>query len=566
MNFPLNKNPYSEAIVKMHSVNALLEQSVKKYWDYPALSNYKGYTLHYRDLARRIEKMHIIFEICGLQQGDKVAICSRNQVNWGVSFLATLTYGAVAVPLLHEFKASNLQHLINHSESRILFVGNAIWENLSGLDLSHVKAVISLEDFSLLYHDEPQILDVREHLNELFGKKYPKHFGPESVSYFRDTPEALALINYTSGTTGFSKGVMLSYRSLFSNLLFAHEVFPQISDGAKMVSMLPSAHMYGLMFEFLYEITTGCHVYFLSRLPTPKLIVDAFTTVKPNLIIAVPMIVEKIYKKQLQPFLNKKSIKLLLRIPVINQEIQKRILGELNKVFGGNCEEIIIGGAAFNKEAEPFFKRIGFPYTVGYGLTECGPIAAYASSKEHRLYSCGRPAPRMEVQIDSPQPETVAGEILLRGDNVMMGYYKNPAATEAVLDAQGWFHTGDMGVMDKDGFLFIKGRCKNMILGPSGQNIYPEEIESYLNNNLYVMESLVLEDSHGALTALVYPDYHQAGADGLSDAQLLAEMESIRQQVNEELPKYCNISTIRLHPEEFEKTPKRSIKRFLYHV
>lgn len=547
------------------SVNGLFEAGFKKFWNYPALTNYKGYTLYYRDVARRIEKIHIVFEQCGLNKGDKVAICARNQANWAVSFLAVLTYGAVAVPILHEFKPGSIHHLVNHSDSRILFVGDSIWDLLSESEMPNLKAIISLKEFALLYYDQDSILECRENLNEKFKEKYPKDFGPESVHFYQDSPDELALINYTSGTTGFSKGVMLSYRNLYANLLFAREVMPNICDGAKVVSILPSAHMYGLMFELLHEMTTGCHVHFLSRLPTPKIIAEAFAMVKPEVIIAVPMIIEKIYKKQLQPFLNKRSIRFLLRIPVIDNHIQRQILQELKKVFGGNFTQIIIGGAAFNKEAEVFFKRIGFPITVGYGLTECAPIVSYAFWKEHKLYSCGKVVARMEIKIDSPHPDTEPGEIYLRGENVMMGYYKNEEATRAVFTEDGWFRTGDMGILDKEGNLFIRGRCKNLILGPSGQNVYPEEIEGSINNMKYVVESLVVEEEDGSLVALVYPDYKQAADDGLSENDLEQAMEQMRESVNQDLPKYCHITKVKLYPEEFEKTPKRSIKRFLYH-
>ncbi len=545
------------------SLNQLLEKSFRENWDYPALSDYKGITLNYRDVARRIEKMHIVFEICGVKKGDKIALCSRNQANWGVVFLSALTYGAVAVPILHEFKPGNIHHIVNHSESVILFAGDVIWEQLNEAEMPNLEAVIMMNDFSILYAKDQKIRDTREHLNELFGKRYPKNFRPEHIKYHKDSPEELSMINYTSGTTGFSKGVMIPYRALISNVGFAKEVQPHLNNTSNVVAMLPTAHMYGMMFEFLFEMTVGAHVHFLTRIPSPKIIMDAFAEIKPDIVVSVPLIIEKIYKKKLQPILNKTSIKVLLRLPVIDQKIQKRIKNELVKTFGGRFYEVIIGGAAFNKEAEAFFRKIAFPFTVGYGMTECAPIITYAPWNNTRLHSCGKAAPRMEIRIDSDDPFNIPGEILCKGDNVMLGYYKNREATESVLDNEGWLKTGDMGVIDSEGYLYIRGRSKSMILGPSGQNVYPEEIESILNNLPYVVESLVIEDS-GVLTALIYPDFEQAENDGLSQSQLEVKMEEIRQMANDELPNYCKIQNVKIFPEEFEKTPKRSIKRFLY--
>lgn len=546
-----------------NSLNLLLEKSLKENWDYPALSDYKGITLNYRDVARRIEKLHIVYEICGVKKGDKIALCSRNQANWGVVFLSALTYGAVAVPILHEFKPGNIHHIVNHSESLILFAGDAMWEQLNEAEMPHLQAVILMNDFSVLYAKDQKIRDTRDHLNELFGKRYPKNFRPEHIKYHEDSPEELSMINYTSGTTGFSKGVMIPYRALRSNVDFAKLVQPHLNNTSNVVAMLPTAHMYGMMFEFLFEMTVGAHVHFLTRIPSPKIIMDAFAEIKPDIVVSVPLIIEKIYKKKLQPILNKTSIRVLLRLPVIDQKIQRKIKSELVKTFGGRFYEVIIGGAAFNKEAEAFFRKIGFPFTVGYGMTECAPIITYAPWNNTRLYSCGKAAPGMEIMIDSDDPQNVPGEILCKGANVMLGYYRNQEATEAVLQRDGWLRTGDMGVIDKEGYLYIRGRSKSMILGPSGQNIYPEEIESILNNMPYVVESLVIEDG-GSLTALVYPDFEQAETDGLSDAQLEKKMEELRALANEELPNYCKIQNIKIFPEEFEKTPKRSIKRFLY--
>jgi long-chain acyl-CoA synthetase len=545
------------------SVNQILENSFKVNWDYPALSDYKGITLNYRDVARRIEKLHIVFELCGVNKGDKVSICSKNQANWGVVFLATITYGAVAVPILHEFKPGNIHHIVTHSDSRIMFVGDVIWEQLSESEMLSLEAVIQISDFSILFARDPKVLEIREHLNELFGKKYPKNFRPEHLNYHKDSPEELCMINYTSGTTGFSKGVMIPYRAVKSNINFAKIVHPQLNNTSNVVSMLPTAHMYGMMFEFLFEMCVGAHVHFLTRVPSPKIIMEAFADIKPDIIIAVPLIIEKIYKKKLQPIINKTAIRVLLRLPVVDQKIQKKILAELVNTFGGKFKEVIVGGAAFNKEAEAFFRKIGFPFTVGYGMTECAPIITYAPWNATKLYSCGKAAPGMQVRIDSSDPENIAGEILCKGDNVMLGYYKNQPATDASFTNDGWMRTGDIGVIDNEGFLYIRGRSKSMILGPSGQNIYPEEIESSINNMPYVIESLVVED-YGILQALIYPDFEQAESDGLTNGELEKKMEENIASVNEELPNYCKIASTKIFPEEFEKTPKKSIKRFLY--
>jgi long-chain acyl-CoA synthetase len=540
----------------------LFEQSLKKNWDLPALSDYKSTTLHYKDVARRIAKLHILFEECGVKKGDKIAICGRNQANWGVVFLATISYGAIAVPILHEFKPDNIHHIVNHSEARILFTGDVVWESINERSMPTLEAIILTGDFSVVYSRKPSIYAARERLNELFGKKYPRNFRPEHIAYHHDEPEELAIINYTSGTTGFSKGVMLPYRSLSSNLLFAREVI-DLKAGDNVVSMLPMAHMYGLMFEFLFEIANGANVHLLTRVPTPKIIMDAFAEIKPTLVISVPLIVEKIYKKQLQPILNKTSIKMLLKLPVIDQQIKKKILTELTHVFGDNFFEVIIGGAAFNREAENFLKQIGFRYTVGYGMTECGPIVSYDDWNKTPLYSCGKTAPRLEIKIDSPDPENVPGEVLVKGDNVMLGYYRNEQATAEAFTPDGWLKTGDLAVMDKNGYIFIKGRSKSMILGPSGQNIYPEELEDVINNMPYVNESLVVYQN-GKLTALVYPDYDETTAAGIPDSDFPRLMEEMRTKVNEELPNYAQLAQVKICPEEFEKTPKRSIKRFLY--
>ncbi len=548
--------------MEFKSVNKILQNSIKENWDRPALSNYQGVTLSYRDVARRMAKLHIAFEQCGLAKGDKVAICSRNQANWGVCFMATLTYGAVAVPILHEFKADSIHYLVNHSEAKVLFVDEVIWEGLSPDAMPDLAVVVQISTFKFLYVQEDGFSSVREHLNESFGKKYPDSFGPENLDYYEDSPEELALINYTSGTSGFSKGVMLPYRALFSNMQFAAEdAEPQLKAGMNVVSMLPSAHMYGMMFEFLFEMSIGMHVHFLSRVPSPKIIMQAFSEIHPDIIIAVPLIIEKVYRNKVKPIIDRN--KLWMRLPVLDQVIAKRFNKELTAAFGGQFEEIILGGAAFNPEVEKFFHKIGFHYTVGYGMTECAPIIGYAHWDKVKVGSCGRPALNMQIKIDSPDPRNVPGEVLVKGANVFQGYFKNEEATKQSFTEDGWFRTGDMGVIDEDGYLFLRGRSKCMILGPSGQNIYPEELEAVINNYMYVIESLVVEDN-GGLTALIYPDYRQAGLDGMSRADLEGFMRSALPEINRQLPNYAQIKKIELMPEDFERTPKKSIKRYLY--
>lgn len=542
---------------------AFVEESIKKHWDLDALTDYKGATLQYKDVARKIEKLHILLAESGIKPGDKVAVCGRNSSHWGVAFLAIQTYGAVAVPILHEFKADNIHNIVNHSEARLLFVGDVVWESLNEAEMPLLEGIILMTDFTLLVCRSKQLEYAREHLNELFGKKFPRNFRREHVSYRRDNPEELAVINYTSGTTSFSKGVMLPYRSLWANTQFAFDVLT-LKPGDRIVSMLPMAHMYGLAFEFLYEVACGCHVFFLTRMPSPKIIFQAFADVKPHIVIAVPLIIEKIIKKNVLPKLETLKMKVLLKVPIINDKIKAAVREQMIQGFGGNFYEVIIGGAAFNQEVEKLLKSIDFPYTVGYGMTECGPIICYEDWKRFKPGSCGKAAPRMEVRIDSPDPQNIVGEILTRGDNVMLGYYKNPEATAQILDADGWLHTGDLGVMDEEGNVTIKGRSKNMLLGPSGQNIYPEEIEEKLNNLPFVAECIVIQQNDNKLVALIYPDFEDAYSQGMSDSDIEAAMEENRTTLNAELPAYSQISRIKIYPEEFEKTPKKSIKRFLY--
>ncbi|MDD5891770.1 MAG: AMP-binding protein [Bacteroidales bacterium] len=549
--------------MEFSSVNKLYEKAFKENWDRPAISNYQGVTLHYRDVARRIEKLHIVFEECGLQKGDKVALCSRNQANWAVAFLAAMTYGAVPVPLLHEFKSSNVHHLVNHSEAKILFVDDVVWEGLNESEMPDLAAIIQVNTFKLLLARDERITHAREHLNEMFGKKYPEAFTKDTLNYYEDSADELAVINYTSGTSGFSKGVMIPYRAIYSNIEFAKGVLPNLDCTKSVVSMLPSAHMYGLMFEVLYELSVGAHVHFLSRVPSPKIIMQALAEVKPYVVIAVPLVIEKIYKSKVKPVLEKEGIRFLMKLPVLNQVVMNKIRTELVNAFGGQFEEVIIGGAAFNKEVEAFFKKINFPFTVGYGMTECAPIITYDDWKDEKLYSCGKVAPNLEIKVDSSDPRNIPGEVLVKGENVFLGYYKNQEATESALTHDGWFHTGDMGIIDEDGSLFLKGRSKCMILGPSGQNIYPEEIETVINSRPYVVESLVVEDN-GGLTALVYPDFALGAKDGMSQDALIKYFEDSLGDLNKELPNYARIKKIEVMSEDFERTPKKSIKRYLY--
>ncbi|MCI7514164.1 MAG: AMP-binding protein [Bacteroidales bacterium] len=549
--------------MEFSSVNKLYEKAFKENWDRPAISNYQGVTLHYRDVARRIEKLHIVFEECGLQKGDKVALCSRNQANWAVAFLAAMTYGAVPVPLLHEFKSSNVHHLVNHSEAKILFVDDVVWEGLNESEMPDLAAIIQVNTFKLLLARDERITHAREHLNEMFGKKYPEAFTKDTLNYYEDSADELAVINYTSGTSGFSKGVMIPYRAIYSNIEFAKGVLPNLDCTKSVVSMLPSAHMYGLMFEVLYELSVGAHVHFLSRVPSPKIIMQALAEVKPYIVIAVPLVIEKIYKSKVKPVLEKEGIRFLMKLPVLNQVVMNKIRTELVNAFGGQFEEVIIGGAAFNKEVEAFFKKINFPFTVGYGMTECAPIITYDDWKDEKLYSCGKVAPNLEIKVDSSDPRNIPGEVLVKGENVFLGYYKNQEATESALTHDGWFHTGDMGIIDEDGSLFLKGRSKCMILGPSGQNIYPEEIETVINSRPYVVESLVVEDN-GGLTALVYPDFALGAKDGMSQDALIKYFEDSLGDLNKELPNYARIKKIEVMSEDFERTPKKSIKRYLY--
>lgn len=547
------------------SFNSLIEQSIISHWDLDALTDYKGITLQYKDVARKIEKLHILFENSGVEHGDKIAICGRNCASWAVVFLATLTYGAVAVPVLHEFTADQIHNIVNHSEAKLLFVGDVVATVIDPTKMPSLEGIVYIPDYSLVVSRTDKLTYAREHLNELFGKKYPKAFRQQHISYYVEKdPSELALINYTSGTTGFSKGVMLPYRALWSNIDFAKGVLGKtIKKGDNTISILPMAHMYGMSFEFLFEFLHGCHVFYLTRVPSPAIIAQAFKDVKPAIVIAVPLVIEKIIRKKVFPQIQNTKVKLLMKMPGVGKKVKKRICEQVYQAFGGNLYEVIIGGAALNQEIESFLKDIDFPFTVGYGATECAPIITYSDWHDFVPMSCGREVVHMEVKIDSENPETIPGEILARGLNVMLGYYKNDEATAQTIDKDGWYHTGDLGLMDKGGNVFIKGRSKNMLLGPNGQNIYPEEIEDKLNSMTFAMESVVVQRD-GKLVGLVHPDFDEVQAMGLSRDDLQSLMEENRVQVNANLPVYCKIAAIEIHDEEFEKTPKKSIKRYLY--
>ena len=551
--------------MEIPSFNSLIEQSIIKNWELDALTDYKGATLQYRDVARKIEKLHIIFQNSGIDKGDKIAICGRNSSNWAVVFLATLTYGAVAVPILHEFMPDQVHNIVNHSEAKLLFVGDMVAPTIQEEEMPHLEGILFIPDFSVLVSRSEKLTYAREHLNEIFGHKYPKYFRQEHVNYYKEeSPEELLLINYTSGTTGFSKGVMIPARALWSNYDFATGVLgDKVSRGDNIISILPMAHMYGMMFEFLFEFLIGCHIYFLTRIPSPAIIAQAFAEVKPAVIIAVPLVIEKIIRKKVFPKIQNNLMKLLLNMPVVSKKVNQKICEEVKNAFGGRFYEIIVGGAAFNQEIEHFLHKINFPYTVGYGTTECAPIIAYSDYKTFVPGSCGRAVVHMQVEIESSDPQNIPGEIIVKGLNVMLGYYKNEEATNQVLDSNGWYHTGDLGIMDKDGNIFIKGRSKNMLLGSNGQNIYPEEIEDKLNSLALVGESIVLQREE-KLVALVHPDMEEAESMGFSMDDIQKVMTQNLQTLNDMMPGYSKVSDIILHEEEFEKTPKKSIKRYLY--
>lgn len=545
-----------------HQFIDYIEQSIIKNWDKDALTDYKGITLQYKDVARKIAKFHIVLESAGIQPGDKIAVCGRNSAHWAVTFLATITYGAVIVPILHEFKADNIHNIVNHSEAKLLFVGDQAWENLNEDAMPLLEGIALLTDFSPLVSRNEKLTYAFEHRNAIYGRQYPKNFRPEHICYRKDHPEELAIINYTSGTTGYSKGVMLPYRSLWSNVAYCFEMLP-VKPGDHIVSMLPMGHVFGIVYDFLYGFSAGAHIYFLTRMPSPKIISQSFSEIKPRVISCVPLIVEKIIKKDILPKVDSTIGKLLLKVPIVNDKIKSLARQAAMEIFGGNFDEIIIGGAPFNAEVEAFLKKIGFPYTIAYGMTECGPIICSSRWETLKLASCGKATSRMEVRIDSPDPKTHAGEIVCRGMNMMLGYYKNPEATAQIIDANGWLHTGDLGTLDEEGYVTVRGRSKNLLLTSSGQNIYPEEIESKLNNMPYVAESLIVLQ-HEKLVAMIYPDFDDAFAHGLQQTDIQKVMEQNRIELNQQLPNYSQISKIKIHFEEFEKTAKKSIKRFMY--
>ena len=545
-----------------HQFIDYIEQSIIKNWDKDALTDYKGITLQYKDVARKIAKFHIVLESAGIQPGDKIAVCGRNSAHWAVTFLATITYGAVIVPILHEFKADNIHNIVNHSEAKLLFVGDQAWENLNEDAMPLLEGIASLTDFSALVSRNEKLTYAFEHRNAIYGQRYPKNFRPEHICYRKDRPEELAIINYTSGTTGYSKGVMLPYRSIWSNVAYCFEMLP-VKPGDHIVSMLPMGHVFGMVYDFLYGFSAGAHIYFLTRMPSPKIIAQSFSEIRPRVISCVPLIVEKIIKKDILPKVDSKIGKLLLKVPIVNDKIKSLARQAAMEIFGGNFDEIIIGGAPFNAEVEAFLKKIGFPYTIAYGMTECGPIICSSRWETLKLASCGKATTRMEVRIDSPDPKTHAGEIVCRGTNMMLGYYKNPEATSQIIDANGWLHTGDLGTIDDEGYVTARGRSKNLLLTSSGQNIYPEEIESKLNNMPYVAESLIVLQ-HDKLVALIYPDFDDAFAHGLQQTDIVKVMEANRIELNQQLPNYSQISKVKIHFEEFEKTAKKSIKRFMY--
>lgn len=542
---------------------ANIQDSIINHWEYPALSDYKEEQKCFSEVAQKIARLHVFFEECNIKKGDKIAICGRNSSNWAISYFSIITYGAVAVPILNEFKPESIYNLVIHSDAKLLFVGDIVWAALDEKQMPELNGIILMQDFSLVACFDTACRKAFDDIEANYLKKYPKGFSKEDVKYELENPEDLALINYTSGTSSLSKGVMISYKALNSNLLFATDTMPFMKSGKNIVSMLPMAHMYGLSFEIIFPFVAGVHIHFLTRLPSPVIIAEAFARVKPDLIIAVPLIIEKIYKNKIKPSLDKPMIKLLLKIPIIKLVIKKKILNSLNQAFGERFYQIIVGGAAINQEVETFFKEIGFRYTIGYGMTECAPILTYSDWSTFLLGSCGRPVDRMQLKIDSENQENIVGEILAKGDNVTMGYFKKPEATSAAFTSDGWFRTGDLGLIDKEGNLFIKGRSKNLILGSNGSNIYPEEIEDILNSNPYIQESIVLEQE-GKIIALVYLDQDRLKKHKIDLKRSLHIMKVIKGVVNKKLPSYTQISYIYIQEEEFEKTPKRSIKRYLY--
>ena len=551
-------------MLEIPSFNSYIERSIIQNWDLDALTDYQGTTLQYKDVARKIEKLHILFENSGVRQGDKIALCGRNSAYWATAFLATLTYGAVAVPIQHEFNAEQIHNIVNHSESKLLFVGDVVATIINPDAMPALEGIVYIPDYSLVISRSEKLEYAREHLNELYGRKYPKYFRPEHVHYHVDTAEELALINYTSGTTGFSKGVMLPYRSLWGNLEFCIRLLSQyVKTGDNMLSILPMAHMYGMAFEFIFSFCNGCHLFFLTRLPSPAIIAQAFQDVKPHVIISVPLVIEKIIRKRVFPKIQNNAIRLLLNMPVVSKKVKQAICNQVIEAFGGNVKEVIVGGAALNQEVEQFLLNIGFPVTCGYGTTECAPLISYCDHKDFVATSVGVPVDRMEVKILSNDPQRIPGEIVTRGTNLMLGYYKNEEATRQTIDEQGWYHTGDLGIMSASGHIFIKGRIKNMLLGANGQNIYPEEIEDKLNSMALVSECIIVQRDQ-KLVALIHPDYDEARNMDFHEEELQHIMKENIATLNQQLPAFSKVKDFELREDEFEKTPKKSIKRYLY--
>ncbi len=545
------------------SLNEYFRDSIRRNWNLPAFTDLGATTMTYKDVARKIAKLHILYKEIGIVPGDKVALCGKNSSQWCVAFLATVTYGAVIVPILADFKPDNIQHLINHSDAKLAIIDEAVWEALNPDGMTRISGALCTRDFSLIHSNDEKLTHTRAHLNELFGQAYPDRFTPEDVNYYKEDNDELCLISYTSGSTGFSKGVMLPYRSLWSNVRYCMDYLPS-DPGDGVVCMLPLAHMYGLTIDMLRPFVSGNHIHVLTRTPSPRILVEAFAQVRPRYIVAAPLIIEKIIRTRVFPLLEKPLMKLMLMVPFVDDRLLARILDRLKETFGGNLQEIIIGGAALNKDVERFLRRCNFPYTVGYGMTECGPLIAYAPCTNNRMASCGRIVDRIEAKVSSPNPASVPGILYVKGTNVMLGYYKNPEATAEAIDDDGWLCTGDICNLDEEGFLYVRGRDKNMILGPSGQNIYPEEIEDKLNNLPYVSESLIVDSGAGRLVALIFPDLEAAQSQGFTDSDIEKIMDENIRTLNESLPGYSQVQSYRIQQEEFEKTPKRSIKRYLY--
>ena len=546
------------------SFNSIIEKTIKENWLLDALTDYKGTTLQYHDVARKVEKLHIMMEAAGIQKGDKIALCGRNSAHWAVTFLATITYGAVVVPILHEFNSEQIHNIVNHSESRLLVVGDYIVNVINPDEMPRLEGIFNLPDFSLHTCRSETLNNAREHLNEMFGHKYPNAFRKEDVSWHQDSSEELAMINYTSGTTGFSKGVMLPYRALWGNVDFCQRFLGNhMPKFSKTLSILPMAHMYGMAIEFLFPFCSGFHLFFLTRLPSPAIIAEAFTTIQPDVVVAVPLIIEKIIRKRVFPKIQSNAIKILLQMPVVSKKVKERICQEVYAAFGGRAYEVIVGGAPLNQEIESFLKSIDFPITVGYGTTECAPLISFSDYHDFVPTSCGTPVANMEVKILSSDPENIEGEIVCRGMHVMLGYYKNEEATRQALDKDGWYHTGDLATMSADGHIFIRGRLKNMLLGANGQNVYPEEIEDKLNSMAMVSESLIVQRGD-KLVALLHPDMDEVKNMGFSSEDLMNVMEQNRQELNAGLPVYSKLQAFEIQEEEFQKTPKKSIKRYLY--